>query len=393
MLGSWLSVCLLPSLVYSVNITFYQGKGCSGPRLFGDAIQESLSCHSISGHAPTNSSSAEDFVSGQEVFFYADTDCQQEVFSSQDDVCYLHTHTTVKAVKVRSAPTVEANINQATANSSTKDLALYEMPASGDKSVAAVSRLPLSNFYLGVSTQVAAAGITLGVWGAGCFLAFSNVDPVSITLCALSPVSTVLTYAAAKLHANAASKFRSSANFRLGQITDVKRSAEEDQAPDVDNSDDAAEQHVGFMEHDTGSGNQTSPVYEFLGRDGETYHAATFHNVESDSPIHRIYPARHAVLDKRDGSGYLSVRVEEGGLDIAACNYNEAANTAGLNGESQDDLYDLFYRDLECLVDIDELLEAESIYIDLYVPQRPFPKLQADIDTQIQRSTYARYWI
>lgn len=131
MLRSWLSACLLPTLAYSVNVTFYESKGCSGPRLFGDAIQQSLPCYNISGHAPTNSSSVEDFVPGQEVFFYSDAECQQEVFSSQDDLCYLHTRTTVRAVKVRSGNATVDDDDAAT-NSSTTDIALYEMQWSGE---------------------------------------------------------------------------------------------------------------------------------------------------------------------------------------------------------------------------------------------------------------------
>jgi len=365
MLIPFLAAVLLSNFAFGVDVTFYEGKGCSGHRLFGDTIHDSLACYNISRHGATSSASIEAFEPGQKVFFYSDEGCQDEVYSIDEDLCYAHSRTVVRAVKV-----------QALTNSSTTDLELYEMPWSGDTSVEPVSRLAISEALLGVAVDYAAKAVSLGTFVTGCYSAIDQVSPLSIVLCGLGGLASVLAFVGEYLKRRAGARLRGSANMALGQINDaVKRNVGETEYSsvlDIRDESAATGSHVGFMEHDIGTGNQTSSVYEVLGKDGETYHTSSFYNHESDSFIHRMYSARHAVHDKRDetGEGYLNVRWDKGGLDFAMCNYNENANVAYFNDKDAEELYEKIYEDLYCLMTGDEIADGGSFYFEMYVASR-----------------------
>jgi hypothetical protein len=367
MLMPFLTVLLLPNFAHGVDITFFEGKGCSGHRLFGDTIHDSLACYNISRHGPTTSASIEEFKAGQKAFFYSDTQCRNEVYSTEDDVCYAHSRTTVKAVRV-----------QAPKNASTTDLDLYEMPWSGDTSVEPVSRLAISEALLGVVVDWTSKGVSLGTFVAGCWSAISEVSPLSIVLCGLGGLASVLAVVGEYLKRRAGARLRGNVSMVMGQVNDAKKrnigETEYNPVLDIRDATAATASHVGFMEHDIGTGNQTSSVFEFQGKDGETYHTTSFYNHDADIFVHRMYPARHAVHDKRDeiGEGFLGVRWDQGGLDFAMCNYNENANVAYFNDKSEEELYEKIYQDLECLMTGVEIADGGAFYFEMYVTGPPY---------------------
>jgi hypothetical protein len=126
----------------------------------------------------------------------------------------------------------------------------------------------------------------------------------------------------------------------------------------------ATGEHVGYLEHDLGTGFQSSPVYEVSADDKTKYHIAAFYDASTDSQIHRMYPAHAAKVNKRDGPGYLSVTYDSGGLDFATCNINTAADISQFSS-SRADNYNTFYDDISCLVSQDEFENADAAGVDM----------------------------
>ncbi|KAI7359742.1 hypothetical protein KC354_g9267 [Hortaea werneckii] len=320
MLAAALTFFLLHSLCYAVNLTFFEGKGCSEQPLY---IVDS-------------------FAFGQHVYFYADTDCQQEVYNTGSDVCYLHANTNVAAIRVAS-PEHRTSV----ADVSTTELVPYVMQdLSGNTDVSSFQRIPLSDFFIAYALDIGAGTITFGLLGLSCYAA-TDGSALSITGCILRPIATGLSFAAGYFKGRAGATMRAQANVRTGTISNINTPRKRDlidavnfdYLSDAMNLTGASGSHVGLMNHDLGNGEQTSPVYEVTAEDGRPYHIAAFYSEESDAFIHRIYEAQHAVLNKRAGPGYLGVRWNKGGYDLAICNYNAAADTSDFDNKDLNDLY------------------------------------------------------
>ena len=298
MLAAALTFFLLHSLCYAVNLTFFEGKGCSEQPLYIGTVAHSLLCQPVSDHAQINSTAVDSFAFGQHVYFYADTDCQQEVYNTGSDVCYLHANTNVAAIRVAS-PEHRTSV----ADVSTTELVPYVMQdLSGNTDVSSFQRIPLSDFFIAYALDIGAGTITFGLLGLSCYAA-TDGSALSITGCILGPIATGLSFAARYFKGRAGATMRAQANVRTGTISNINTPRKRDlidavnfdYLSDAMNLTGASGSHVGLMNHDLGNGEQTSPVYEVTAEDGRPYHIAAFYSEESDAFIHRIYEAQHAV--------------------------------------------------------------------------------------------------
>lgn len=216
MLAAALTFFLLHSLCYAVNLTFFEGKGCSEQPLYIGTVAHSLLCQPVSDHAQINSTAVDSFAFGQHVYFYADTDCQQEVYNTGSDVCYLHANTNVAAIRVAS-PEHRTSV----ADVSTTELVPYVMQdLSGNTDVSSFQRIPLSDFFIAYALDIGAGTITFGLLGLSCYAA-TDGSALSITGCILGPIATGLSFAAGYFKGRAGATMRAQANVRTGTISNI----------------------------------------------------------------------------------------------------------------------------------------------------------------------------
>ena len=104
------------------------------------------------------------------------------------------------------------------------------------------------------------------------------------------------------------------------------------------------------------------PAYQYTAPDGQDF-IFTIYSDENGEVQHSISFAHNAQIVKRQDPGYSGVEID-GGLDIKACQQNGNGDWSDINfGASS--MYDFFYDDIACLINPDELVDANYINADI----------------------------
>ncbi|KAF1830403.1 hypothetical protein BDW02DRAFT_642190 [Decorospora gaudefroyi] len=130
--------------------------------------------------------------------------------------------------------------------------------------------------------------------------------------------------------------------------------------------------HIGY--HKRSENHPETPAYQFTGSDGQDF-IFTMHGEPGGEIKHSISfahsatiedrepPAHSPKFESRQHPSYRAVRTN-GGLDIQVCQRNRHADWADIR-HSPEQMYDYFYDDFTCLIDPDELVDAEYISADV----------------------------
>ena len=114
--------------------------------------------------------------------------------------------------------------------------------------------------------------------------------------------------------------------------------------------------HVGYHEGQ----DVQSPVYQFSHGDGQDYHLHVMPD-ENGEPRHIISFAQQSTITNRQD--YDGVRVD-GGLDVQACQRSKGDHS-DLPYPHAHAAYQYYRKDLECLVDTDQLLNRNYVQSDI----------------------------
>lgn len=355
----------LPAL--AVDVAFMQGEACSGQPLYGMKGLDAVTCYDITDDVAPRSVDFRNLAAQQKVRLFSDTECTQKLYSTTSKACYIVSGDNIAAFTVTNttnAPQV-GEYEEFQSKEMTKDVVEYGVKLSNYKGMEAApfsSNIRYSNSFIGASAIGTASGLSFASGVAGCYSAVAGGGPLSIFSCIAGPIATILSWVGYYSLARAGEHIQDNINWPLE--LDDRNFAFMHSVMNVTGSQAV---HTGKLMHRTlSTGDHVSPIYELTGGDGINYHFSAFYDDETGSFVHHIAPEHEIQLDKRAGPGYNNVRYSSGGMDFSFCKRSPSSSKAVYYQRSMQQLYNIYYKDLKCLVAPNDLKNNEQLLVDMY---------------------------
>lgn len=364
-MARWAStVGLFVTLAASVDVTFFEGGQCETGPIYGGNVSSTVPCYALDKHldvAPGNSTAVENIIAGQTVLFYADANCQEEVYATESSACYTPPETGIAALQVVQSP------SKTTALSIASPQAAFAM---SDYRFA--PQLGLSGPAIGLGVgYLTAAGLTISGTFVGC--ATANGAALSVYSCAASVAGQALLYVITGIAGVFAARFKLRADRMLGNYIDVKKRDVDDFNHDYMDflmNTTVGATHVGYTDRDIGTGIlQTSPVWHFTSPTGDAHHITAFYDHNSGDVVHSFLLTGDSSFEKRQAPANPNgITWKSGGIDFKNCDYNLDADLTYFRTTPGSTLFNEFYQDIQCLASPEQFSASNTLSFSVNNP-------------------------
>lgn len=382
-------------VVQAIKVNFYLGPSCTSQSLYAEVYDQEISCMETPEGAVNSQSviaaGTGDNDNGLEVIFYGTSDCTGRpiaavashtiCISNQDDVIKSYSVQVVgdkdrrRKIKKRTPREVETAIQGLFASNG---LDLFGRDKKGNSSelgppkhydvghisdIGDVAQKNVENLH---TFLTAGAFVTIEVASlislvSGC-IGVEEATDISQVSCATSIIAAGISFLGAAYHGyesyRAIMAHMRNNNFSLGprgmdsQTISVTPEEYMDWLLDSIGIEGT---HVGYHKRR----DFESPVYQFSYLDGTDYHLHVSPNANGEVR-HTLSFARNSIIEKRQG--YEGVTVI-GGVDISA--RQRAEGDSSHLPAYPEEAYDYYYKDIECLISEDELLNSNYVAADI----------------------------